>query len=184
MRRYGLTIDSLQAAEVVTANGQILRASADEHPDLFWALRGGGGNFGIVTGFEFALHELSELTVLATFHPLEQARQVIERGRREMADPAARHELLWTSFLRRAGDVPWMPPALTGQHGIMSLVEWSGAPEEGQAILEKIRDDLEPAASDLSACRSCSCRPSPTTCSPMACAPTSRRASPTTCPAG
>jgi FAD/FMN-containing dehydrogenase/SAM-dependent methyltransferase len=150
MRRYGLTIDSLQAAEVVTADGQILRASADEHPDLFWALRGGGGNFGIVTEFEFALHELSELTILATFHPLEQARQVIERGRREMADPAARDELLWTSFLRRAGDVPWMPPALTGQHGIMSLVEWSGAPGEGQAILEKIRDDLEPAASDLS----------------------------------
>ena len=150
MRRYGLTIDSLQAAEVVTADGQILRASADEHPDLFWALRGGGGNFGIVTEFEFALHELSELTILATFHPLEQARQVIERGRREMADPAARDELLWTSFLRRASDVPWMPPTLTGQHGIMSLVEWSGAPEEGQAILEKIRDDLEPAASDLS----------------------------------
>ena len=150
MRRYGLTIDSLQAAEVVIADGQILRASADEHPDLFWALRGGGGNFGIVTEFEFALHELSELTILATFHPLEQARQVIERGRREMADPAARDELLWTSFLRRAGDVPWMPPALTGQHGIMSLVEWSGAPGEGQAILENIRDDLEPAASDLS----------------------------------
>jgi FAD/FMN-containing dehydrogenase/SAM-dependent methyltransferase len=150
MRRYGLTIDSLQAAEVVTADGQILRASADAHPDLFWALRGGGGNFGIVTEFEFALHELSELTILATFHPLEQARQVIERGRREMADPAARDELLWTSFLRRAGDVPWMPPARTGQHGIMSLVEWSGTPEEGQAILEKIRDDLEPAASDLS----------------------------------
>ena len=150
MRRYGLTIDSLQAAEVVTADGQILRASADEHTDLFWALRGGGGNFGIVTEFEFALHELSELTILATFHPLEQARQVIERGRREMADPAARDELLWTSFLRRASDVPWMPPARTGQHGIMSLVEWSGAPEEGQTILEKIRDDLEPAASDLS----------------------------------
>jgi FAD/FMN-containing dehydrogenase/SAM-dependent methyltransferase len=150
MRRYGLTIDSLQAAEVVTADGRILRASADEHPDLFWALRGGGGNFGIVTEFEFALHELSELTILATFHTLEQARQVIERGRREMADPAARDELLWTSFLRRAGDVPWMPPALTGQHGIMSLVEWSGAPGEGRAILEKIRDDLEPAASDLS----------------------------------
>jgi FAD/FMN-containing dehydrogenase/SAM-dependent methyltransferase len=150
MRRYGLTIDSLRAAEVVTADGRILRASADEHPDLFWALRGGGGNFGIVTEFEFALHQLSELTILATFHPLDQARQVIERGLREMADPAAHDELLWTSFLRRAGDVPWMPPALTGQHGIMSLVEWSGAPEEGQAILEKIRDDLEPAASDLS----------------------------------
>ena len=104
----------------------------------------------MVTEFEFALHELSELLILATFHPLEQARPVIERGRREMADPAARDELLWTSFLRRANDVPWMRPELVGRHGIMSLVEWSGDPAEGQAVLEKIRADLSPAASDLS----------------------------------
>jgi FAD/FMN-containing dehydrogenase len=150
MRRYGLTIDSLRSAEVVTADGQILRASPDEHADLFWALRGGGGNFGVVSEFEFGLHELSELLILATFHPLAQARTVIERGRREMADPLARDELLWTSFLRRANDVPWMPPELVGQHGIMSLVEWSGEPEEGRAVLAKIRDELRPAASDLS----------------------------------
>jgi FAD/FMN-containing dehydrogenase/SAM-dependent methyltransferase len=148
MRRFGLTIDNLEAAQVVTADGDILRASAGEHADLFWALRGGGGNFGVVTEFEFALHELSQLTVLATFHPLEQARQVIERGRRE--GPFARDELLWTSFLRRASDVPWMPPDLIGRHGIMSLVEWSGDPAEGRAILEKIRDSLQPVASDLS----------------------------------
>ena len=150
MRRFGLTIDSLHCAQVVTADGDILHASADEHPDLFWALRGGGGNFGIVTEFEFALYELSQLTVLATFHPLERARQVIERGRREMADPATRDELLWTSFLRRASDVPWMPPELIGRHGIMSLVEWSGDPEEGRTILERIRGELQPSASDLS----------------------------------
>jgi FAD/FMN-containing dehydrogenase/trans-aconitate methyltransferase len=150
MRRFGLTIDSLLAAQVVTADGQILRASPGEHPSLFWALRGGGGNFGVVTEFEFTLHELSELTILATFHPLADARQVIERGRREMADPGARDELLWTSFLRRASDVPWMPRALVGRHGIMSLVEWSGDPEEGQTILDKIRGELNPAASDLS----------------------------------
>jgi FAD/FMN-containing dehydrogenase len=149
MRRFGLTIDSLQSAEVVTADGEILRASADEHAELFWALRGGGGNFGIVTEFEFALHELSELLILATFHPLADARQVIERGRREMADPAARDELLWTSFLRRAHDVPWMTPEFVGRPGIMSLVEWSGDPEEGLAVLSRIRDDLQPAASDL-----------------------------------
>ena len=114
MHRFGLTIDSLESAEVVTADGEILRASANEHADLFWALRGGGGNFGVVTEFEFALHELSELLILATFHPLEEARQVIERGRREMADPAARDELLWTSFLRRGSDVPWMTRQFIG----------------------------------------------------------------------
>ena len=150
MRRFGLTIDSLCSARVVTAGGEILRASAGEHPDLFWALRGGGGNFGIVTEFEFTLHELRELLILATFHPLNEARQVIERGRAEMADPMARDELLWTSFLRRANDVPWMPPELVGQHGIMSLVEWSGDPEEGRKVLAKVREELQPAASDLS----------------------------------
>jgi FAD/FMN-containing dehydrogenase len=150
MRRFGLTIDSLVSAEVVTAGAEIIKASADQHPDLFWALRGGGGNFGVVTEFEFALHELSELLILATFHPLADARRVIERGRSEMADPAARDELLWTSFLRRANDVPWMPPELVGRHGIMSLVEWSGDPAEGRGALEKIRDDLSPAASELS----------------------------------
>ena len=150
MRRFGLTVDSLLSAEVVTADGRTLRASADQHPDLFWALRGGGGNFGVVTEFEFALHELSELVILATFHPLDQARRVIGHGRREMADPAARDELLWTSFLRRASEVPWMPPELVGRPGIMSLVEWSGDAGEGQAVLAKIRDELAPAASDLS----------------------------------
>jgi FAD/FMN-containing dehydrogenase len=148
MRRFGLTIDSRLAAQVVTADGEIVRASESEHPDLFWALRGGGGNFGIVTEFEFALHELSEVLVLATFNPLDEARAVIERGRRAMADGAP-DELLWTSFLRRAHDVPWMPPELVGRHGIMSLVEWSGDVEEGRAALEAIRDDIQPAAGDL-----------------------------------
>ncbi len=75
---------------------------------------------------------------------------MIGLGRREMAGPAARDELLWTSFLRRAGDVPWMTPELVGRHGIMSLVEWSGDPGEGRAVLARIRAELQPAASDLS----------------------------------
>jgi FAD/FMN-containing dehydrogenase len=149
MRRFGLTIDSLLSAELVTADGEIVRASADEHPDLFWALRGGGGNFGVVTEFVFALHELREVVVLATFHPLDRARDVIERGRAAMADPDAPDALLWTSFLRRATDVPWMPRDLVGRHGIMSLVEWSGDRDEGLARLARLREELAPAAGDL-----------------------------------
>jgi FAD/FMN-containing dehydrogenase len=63
-RKFGLSIDNLVGAEVVTADGRILRAAADEHPDLFWALRGGGGNFGVVTNFEFGLHELDPMVDL------------------------------------------------------------------------------------------------------------------------
>ena len=131
-------------------HGLVLPAGVVSHTGAGGLTLGGGGNFGIVTEFEFALHELSELIILATFHPLEEARQVIERGRREMADPAARDELLWTSFLRRANDVPWLTPEFVGRHGIMSLVESSGDPEEGRAVLARIRAELPPAVSDLS----------------------------------
>ena len=75
-RKFGLSIDNLVSAEVVTADGRVLRASADEHPDLFWAIRGGGGNFGVVTSFEFALHELDPMVQFGLFFwPLDQGRR-------------------------------------------------------------------------------------------------------------
>ena len=81
-RKYGMTIDNLESAEVVTANGEVLHASATEHPDLFWSLRGGGGNFGVVTRFEFRLHSvgpdvLSGLIV----YPFDQAKAVLQQYR-------------------------------------------------------------------------------------------------------
>jgi len=85
-RKYGMTVDNLESAEVVTAAGEVVRASATEHPDLYWALRGGGGNFGVVTRFEFRLHPvgpdvLSGLIV----YPISEAKSVLQQYREFMA---------------------------------------------------------------------------------------------------
>jgi FAD/FMN-containing dehydrogenase len=149
MRKYGLTIDSLLSAEVVTADGEVVHASADENADLFWALRGGGGNFGVVTSFEYACHEISDLVVLATFHRLDEAGAMLRRSDQAMADPSTPDDLLWTSFVRKAPPTPWMPEALVGEPGVMTLIEWSGEIEEGEELLASIREELAPTASSL-----------------------------------
>jgi FAD/FMN-containing dehydrogenase len=87
-RKYGLSCDSLVEAELVTADGSVVKASADENPDLYWAIRGGGGNFGIVTTFTFELHEVGpEVAFAATFYPLEDAGQIM-RGWRDYVESA------------------------------------------------------------------------------------------------
>ena len=121
------------------ADGRIVRADPDENADLFWGLRGGGGNFGVVTEFEFRAHELTVLPILATFHPLEHAAEVLRTGERLMSDPKAPDELLWTSFMRRGpAEAPWMTDELEGTPGVMSLIEWSGDVDEGHELLREI----------------------------------------------
>jgi len=150
MRRFGLTIDSLISAEVVLADGRIVRASEDQNPDLFWGLRGGGGNFGVVTEFEFRAHELTALPILAMFHPLERAADVLRMGERLMSAPDARDELLWTSFMRRGpAEAPWMTDELEGTPGVMSLIEWSGDIDEGHELLRETHRELDPPAGEL-----------------------------------
>jgi FAD/FMN-containing dehydrogenase len=90
-RKYGLTIDNLLEAEIVLANGERVRASADEHPDLYWAIRGGGGNFGVVTSFLFRLHEVGTIFGGPTFWPAEQGAEVMSVYREFL--PAAPREL-------------------------------------------------------------------------------------------
>jgi FAD/FMN-containing dehydrogenase len=104
-RRYGLTIDNLLEADLVLADGTQARASAEENPDLFWAIRGGGGNFGVATSFKFALHPVSTVLAGPTFWPLEQAEQVM-RAYREFL-PGAPREL--NGFLALL-TVPPAPP--------------------------------------------------------------------------
>ena len=150
MRRFGLTIDSLLSAVVVLADGRIVRAGANENEDLFWGLRGGCGNFGVVTEFDFRAHELTALPILATFHPLDRAAEVLRMGERLMSAPDARDELLWTSFMRRGpAEAPWMTEALEGTPGVMSLIEWSGDVEEGHELLRELERELDPPAGEL-----------------------------------
>ena len=146
MRRFGLTIDSLLEAELVTAHGDVVTASADQHPELFWALRGGGGNFGIVTRFTYRTHDLTTIPVLACFHPLEDAPRVLARAQETMADASTPRELLWTSFFRKGHPLPWMPEDLVGTPGLMTVIEWSGEVEEGLVRLEKLARELRPVA--------------------------------------
>src|SRR5205823_10744052 len=77
MGKYGLTIDNLLSVDLVTADGRVLRASASEHPDLFWGVRGGGGNFGIVTAFEFELHPVGQVLAGKIVYPMKRAREVL-----------------------------------------------------------------------------------------------------------
>jgi FAD/FMN-containing dehydrogenase len=105
MRRYGLTVDNLVAAEVVTAAGQVVRASADDHPDLFWALRGGGGNFGVVSSFWFALHTVGPTVVAGpVFWAAEDTAEVLRFYRDFVAD--APDEL---GNVVRLGTIPRLP---------------------------------------------------------------------------
>src|SRR6187431_1143298 len=95
-RRFGLTIDNLLAVEMVTADGRLIRASDDEHPELFWGMRGAGANFGIVTAFEFGLHPFDGLVTHGTVtHPIERAEELAERFRELVEDGPGE---LWTSF--------------------------------------------------------------------------------------
>ncbi|HZV75607.1 MAG TPA: FAD-binding oxidoreductase [Conexibacter sp.] len=141
MRRHGLSVDNLVSAEMITAEGEILRASADEHPELFWALRGGGGNFGVVTEFEMTLHERGPLYVGMTLHRLEQAAEVLDLWHEVTV--GAPDDLHWMSVLRRMPDLPWVPRELVGERVILSPVLWTGDAAEGPERLAPVLDRLE-----------------------------------------
>ena len=103
-RRHGLACDNVASYTVVTADGELVRASADEHPDLFWGLRGGGGNFGIVVEFEFRLHHVGTRALVADLSfPMDRAAAAL-RGWRELAEVAPREATLTAEIARRHGD--------------------------------------------------------------------------------
>ena len=144
MRRYGLTIDSLRSAEVVTADGEIVRASADERPDLFWALRGGGGNFGVVTELELEAHPFGpELVAGMLVYPLAQAREVLGFVREWMEK--APGELTSFPVFITAPPQPPFPPELQGTPILAVGVAYAGPIDEGMRALEPLKGFAAPA---------------------------------------
>lgn len=138
LRKFGAAVDSVTAVELVTADGQQLRASADEHADLFWALRGASGNFGIVTALEFKLHPVSHIYGGALFFPLEQARDVFDAYR--TLTETAPDELTTSIVMARVPPLPELPPFLRGRAIITVRGAFVGGPEEGARLMQPLRN--------------------------------------------
>jgi len=143
-RKFGMTIDTLEAAEVVTAAGEVVRASAREHPDLFWALRGGGGNFGVVTRFEFRAQPLGPnvLSGLVVF-PIAEAKAVLRRYRDFIAQ--APDELTIWAVMRKAPPLPFLPAAIHGKEVLVLAICYAGDPAAGEKLIAPVRKFGTPA---------------------------------------
>jgi FAD/FMN-containing dehydrogenase len=142
-RKHGLSIDNLLSVEIVTADGRVLTASAAENEDLFWAVRGAGSNFGVVTQFEFRAHPVGPMVMVgAIFYPQDVARQVLPAWRDFMA--SAREEL---SSLALFWNVPPHEPFPEEHHGkpvIIVAAVYSGSPDEGGPVVQPLRELAEP----------------------------------------
>ena len=133
-RKHGLACDQLLAAELVTADGRLVRASADEHPELLWALRGGGGNFGVVTSFELRLHPLpSEVWAGLALYPAERGRELLAGYRDVMRD--APDELSLAFLYLTAPAEPDIPEHLHGRLVVAIAGMYAGPVDEGEAAL-------------------------------------------------
>src|SRR5918998_5203681 len=134
MRQYGLTCDNLLSVDVVTADGRLVKASATENPDLFWGLRGGGGNFGIVTEFEFRLHPLDPIVLAGPiFWPIEESPSVLRFYRDWIAD--APDELMTIVLHRKAPPLEFVPPELHGKLVVAVACCYAGPTEEGMKVV-------------------------------------------------
>jgi FAD/FMN-containing dehydrogenase len=138
MRKYGLTIDQLLSVDLVTASGELVRASATENADLFWGIRGGGGNFGIVTEFEFRLHPVGP-TLLAgpIFWPMDDSAHVLRFYRDWIAD--APDELTTIVVHRKAPPLAAVPVELHGRPVVTVAVCYAGSIDEGEKVVRPLR---------------------------------------------
>jgi FAD/FMN-containing dehydrogenase len=149
-RMYGLTVDSLAGAEIVTADGQRRWTGPQEEPDLFWALRGGGGNFGVVTLFEFELHPVGpEVTAGLIVFPASQAREVMRRYR-DFVDVLPDELSVW-AVLRKAPPLPFLPPEAHGTDMVALALCSPLALSAVAPMLERIRGFGQPLGEHVGA---------------------------------
>ncbi len=144
IRKYGTTADNLLSADVILADGSLVTASAEENEDLFWAIRGGGGNFGVVVSFTYRLHEVSEVLGGSLIYPLDQAPDVL-RFYRDFVRGAPDELTSYVSFMPADA----LPPPLEELRGERALVLgfcWAGDPAEGEEVLAPMRAYGSPAA--------------------------------------
>jgi len=142
-RKHGMTIDNLESAEVVTAKGEVVQASATSNPDLFWAIRGGSGNFGIVTSFEFRLHPVGpDLLSGLVVYPFAEAKSVLKQYR-DFVAKAPEDLSVWT-VLRKAPPLPFLPAAVHGKEVVIFALLHAGDPREGEALVQPLRKFAKP----------------------------------------
>jgi FAD/FMN-containing dehydrogenase len=147
-RRFGWAADNLAGIDLVTAEGQLVRASSDENPDLFWGLRGGGGNFGVVTGIDYMLHSVGpEIVGGIVAWPASDAPGVLELYR-TLAEKSPR-ELTLGALIRPAPPAPWLPQEIHGKPIVGIQVCYSGDPAEGEKLVAPIKSFGTPAADVL-----------------------------------
>lgn len=145
-RGCGLSIDNLISAEVVTADGHVKTASLNEHADLFWALRGGGGNFGVVTSFEFQLHPISDVYVGVFFYELDAAGDLL-RFFREFITDAPEAYGGFPAF-QIAPPLEFIPSERHGDTFCAAIVHWAGPLNQGEAAMKPFRD-LAPVVAEM-----------------------------------
>jgi FAD/FMN-containing dehydrogenase len=142
-RKYGMTIDNLISAEVITANGKNIRASEKENTDLFWAIRGGGGNFGVVTRYEFKLHPVGpEILAGLLVFPLGQAKQVLTHYR-AFIESSPEDLSVWV-VLRQAPPLPFLPEDVHGKEVVVLAIFYAGDITQGKKLIEPLRHFGDP----------------------------------------
>lgn len=148
-RKYGLTCDNLRSVDIVTADGELHHASEVENEDLFWGIRGGGGNFGVVTSFEFDLHKVGpEVLSGLLVHPLADATDVLQEYRTFTAD-APNEVTAWCVF-RHAPPLPFVPEEWHGEKVLILAAFYAGSMDDGEEALQPLREIGDPIVDAIS----------------------------------